>query len=76
MPNIINCFHRHMGISGSFVFIYYLSSKLGPDCVESTILKITCKISVVIYILVFSDNSLWCPKIGSQYVKITSYVDD
>ena len=33
---------------------------LGPDCLELTILKITGKISIVIYSLLFSDNSLLC----------------
>ena len=36
---------------------------IGPDCLESTILKITGKISVVIYSLLSLDNSLLCWKI-------------
>ena len=36
---------------------------LGPDCLESTILKITDKISVVIYSLLILHNSLLCQKI-------------
>ena len=36
---------------------------LGPDRLELTILKITGKISVVIYSLLFLDNNLLCQKI-------------
>ena len=42
-------------------FFYLLT--LGPDHIESTILKITSKISVVIYCLLFLDNSLLCWKV-------------
>ena len=36
---------------------------VGPDCLESTILKITGKIFLVIYTSLFLDNSLLCRKI-------------
>ena len=36
----------------------YVSSIIGPDHLELTILKIAGKISVIIYSLLFLDNSL------------------
>ena len=56
--------------SPSFQKYFSLWGNYGPDRLESTILKITCKISVVFYSLLFLDNSLLCQKIINFWLVI------